>query len=88
VDFEDLLLILNAWGPCPGASGSADECEDHGLGENCECLDTLTDLIESGTAGEAANARCWLDHYITCHDAQGCNSEPPNCPDDDPCGNH
>ena len=55
---------------------------------NCECRDTLTDLIETGTQAESDNARCWLEHYLTCHDAQGCNGEPPNCPDDDPCGKH
>lgn len=91
VDFGDILIVLGSWGPCPGTSGPEPDAPQ----EVVECMglewpddwDEFLDKMENGTPAEQDNYRCWIDHYYERHCLGSCLCLP-NCPDDDPWGNH
>ena len=49
--------------------------------------DAFVDCMSTGTSAQQDNCACWMDHYYLAHYLGVCLCQP-NCPDDDPWGNH
>lgn len=92
VDFADLVIVLAAWGPCgplgPTPPTMDDIFDDVGLDYPADWNLLTTAMSDPNTTqAERDNWTCWMDHYYYTHFLQICFCAP-NCPDDDPWGNH
>ena len=83
VDFGDITTVIANW---TGADELEDVVEDMDLTWPDD-WDDFEDCIENGTAAEQDNCSCWMQHYYDVHYLGTCLCSP-NCPDDDPWGNH
>jgi hypothetical protein len=81
VDVGDLIVVILAWGVCPGASGSPP------LSLASELEGALLDWPQDWDAFmqhiDDENYRCWMHHYLTSPCGALC-PEPPDCPGSDP----
>ena len=46
------------------------------------------DILENGTEAEKENWTAWWFHYMDYHREHPFCAQTPDCPDDDPFGNH
>jgi hypothetical protein len=84
VDGGDLLILLGAWGQCPGFEELDDPPSLAELLKNAGLTDEqwseFVSVMMNGTEPEKANYLCWMENYFALCDP--C----PTCPDSDPFG--
>ncbi|HRQ76183.1 MAG TPA: hypothetical protein PK098_09725, partial [Phycisphaerales bacterium] len=84
VDVQDLLILLGAWGPCPGVvttvKSLSEEIDDAGLTQQ-QWQDYYNIMTGNASQRTKDNWTCWFNNRIT--QCQNC----PVCPGYDPFAN-
>jgi hypothetical protein len=84
VDVLDLLILLDAWGPCLELDGEVEALEDVLDGVELTTSDwgDYIDVVSGTDQSQIDNWNCWMRYYL-----RGCCPQQLPCPGADPFDN-